>query len=265
MTPADDHAPAHRSRWRRFSPSMGWKAFWSEIVIVVLGVAIALAANEAVENSSWKAKVRDGEARVRGDTERLFVRSAEHYAALPCVYAQLDQLARRVMDSSGTLTPAPVHADPAILSSPPFVLRMPTRPWGLPAWDALVANGTATHFSQQWQDRYAQLNDGAAQIRDYRMESNRLIGRLAVLSYPIALDASTRRDSLLDIEVLRRLAGSTMVTGSQLMAFMIRDGMAPTPEAVDAFLQSSGTFTFCKKQGLPLADWREVKPAPPAR
>ena len=38
-----------------------------------------------------------------------------------------------------------------------------------------------------------------------------------------------------------------------------------TPEAVDAFLQSSGTFTFCKKQGLPLADWREVKPAPPSR
>ena len=26
---------------------MGWKAFWSEILIVVLGVAIALAANEA--------------------------------------------------------------------------------------------------------------------------------------------------------------------------------------------------------------------------
>ena len=31
-------------RRRRFSPSMGWKAFWSEILIVVLGVAIALAA-----------------------------------------------------------------------------------------------------------------------------------------------------------------------------------------------------------------------------
>ena len=30
----------HRSRWQRFSPSMGWKAFWSEIIIVILGVLI---------------------------------------------------------------------------------------------------------------------------------------------------------------------------------------------------------------------------------
>ena len=265
MTDADAPASAHRPRWRRFSPSMGWRAFWSEIVIVVLGVAIALAANQLAEDWSWRNKVADGQARLLGDTERLFVRSAEHYAALPCVYAQLDELARRVMDSSGTLAPAPLHADPAILSSPTFVLRMPTRPWGLPTWDALVANGTATHFSQPWQDRYAQLNDGAAQIRDYRMESNRLIGRLAVLSYPIPLDASTRRDSLVDIELLRRLAGSTMVTSSQLMAFMLRDGIAPGAPAVDAYLQASGTVRFCKQQGLPLADWRAVAPAPPAR
>ena len=147
MTDADAPTSAHRPRWRRFSPSMGWRAFWSEIVIVVLGVAIALAANQLAEDWSWRNKVADGQARLLGDTERLFVRSAEHYAALPCVYAQLDGLARRVMDSSGTLAPAPLHADPAILSSPTFVLRMPTRPWGLPTWDALVANGTATHFS----------------------------------------------------------------------------------------------------------------------
>lgn len=41
--------PIHRSRWRRFSPSMGWPAFWNEILIVFLGVVIALAANEAVQ------------------------------------------------------------------------------------------------------------------------------------------------------------------------------------------------------------------------
>lgn len=265
MSDADQPAPVHRSRWRRFSPSMGWKAFWSEIIIVVLGVAIALAANEAVENRSWQNKVADGQLRLQDDTERIFVRSAEHYATLPCVGAQLDRLARNVMDSGSTLKPAAMHSDPAILSSPSFVLRMPTRPWGLPTWDALVANGTATHFSQQWQDRYAQLNDGAAQIRDYRMESNRLIGRLAVLSYPIALDAGTRRDSLVDIEGLRRLAGSTVVTGSQLMAYMLRDGTAPKPDAVDAYFKTSGTVKFCKEHGLPLADWRDVKPAPPSQ
>ncbi len=265
MTDTDDHAPAHRSRWRRFSPSMGWKAFWSEILIVVLGVAIALAANEAVEDRSWRNKVAAGQVRLRGDTERIFVRSAEHYATQPCVDAQLDRLARNVMDSGATLKPAPVYSDSTVGTSARFVLRMPTRPWSLPAWEALVANGTATHFSQPWQDRYGGLNDGVAQIRDYRMEANRLIGRLMALSYPTELDASARRDSLVDIETLRRLNASTIVTGSQLMARMLRDGMAPRPDAVDAYLKDSGTVMFCKQHGLPLADWRAVKPAQPDR
>jgi hypothetical protein len=265
MTDTDQPASASRSRWRRFSPSMGWKAFWSEILIVVLGVAIALAANEAVEDRSWRNSVAAGQVRLKGDTERIFQRSAEHFATQPCIDAQLDRLARNVMESGSTLAAAPVYSDPAFPGNPRFVLRMPTRPWGLPAWEALVANGTATHFSQQWQDRYATLNDSTAQIRDYRMESNRLIGRLTVLSYPIPLDAGARRDSLLDIESLRRLNVSTMITGSQVMANLLRDGMAPTPEAMDEFLQASGTVRFCKKQGLPLADWREVKPTPQSR
>lgn len=75
MTGAPDDGPvtaqppasAHRSRWRRFSPSMGWRAFWSEIVIVVLGVVIALAANEAVQEWNWRNKVEDAEARLQGD------------------------------------------------------------------------------------------------------------------------------------------------------------------------------------------------------
>jgi hypothetical protein len=97
------------------------------------------------------------------------------------------------------------------------------------------------------------------------MESNRLIGRLTVLSYPIPLDAGARRDSLVEIEGLRRLNDGTTITGSQLMALLLRDEMAPTPEAVDEFLQASGTVMFCKQQGLPLVDWREVKPTPPGR
>lgn len=267
MTPADDHAPAHRSRWRRFSPSMGWKAFWSEILIVVLGVAIALAAGEAVEDWSWKAKVRDGEARVRGDTERVFVWGAETYATQPCVEAQLDRLAQRVMESGTTLTPAPVYSESTapIPAKPRFVLRMPARPWRFPVWEALVANGTATHFSRQRQDIYGSLDHSIVAARGYRDESNRLYGRLMALSYPVELDAAARREYLVDIETVRRLNLSTLISGQQQLSVMLREGIAPTPERVDAFLRDSGTVKFCKEQNLPLADWREVKPPPPSR
>jgi hypothetical protein len=267
MTPADDHAPAHRSRWRRFSPSMGWKAFWSEILIVVLGVVIALAANEAVEDWSWKGRVRDGETRLRGDTERVFLWGAEYYATQPCFEAQLDRLAQRVMESGTTLTPAPVYSDSTapIPAKPRFVVRMATRPWRFPVWDALVANGTATHFSRQRQDIYSSLDHSIAAARGYRDESNRLYGRLMALSYPVELNAAARREYLVDIETLRRLNFSTLISAQQQLSVMLREGMAPAPESVDALLKDSGTAKFCKEHGLPLADWRDVKPAPPAR
>jgi hypothetical protein len=88
-------APARRSRWQRFSPSMGWPAFWSEILIVVLGVAIAIAASEAVEDWNWRNKVRDAELRLHSDTDLIFLWSAEQFSAQPCVIAQIDAHARK--------------------------------------------------------------------------------------------------------------------------------------------------------------------------
>ena len=88
-----------RSRWQRFSPSMGWPAFWSEILIVVLGVVIALAANEAVEDWNWRNKVRDAEARLQGDIAWVFLWSAEKSVTQPCVDAQLAAMSRNVLDS----------------------------------------------------------------------------------------------------------------------------------------------------------------------
>ena len=267
MTDTDAPAPAsvHRSRWRRFSPSMGWKAFWSEILIVVLGVAIALAASEAVEDWSWKAKVRDGEARLQGDLGRAFTWGAEQYVIQPCVEAQLDLLAKRVVESGATLTPAPVYSDPTIQipAKPRFVVRIPVRPWRFPVWEALIANGTATHFSRQRQGLYSSFNESMAAARDYKEGFNLLSGRLMALSYPIAMDPAARQAYLVDIETLRRLNFSILITARQHMSLMLRDGMAPTPESVDAFLRDSGTVKFCKEQNLPLADWRAIAPAPP--
>lgn len=55
-----------------------------------------------------------------------------------------------------------------------------------------------------------------------------------------------------------------LLTGSQLMTNLLRDGIAPKPDSRDAFLKTSGTVMSCKQHGLPLADWRELKPTPPS-
>ena len=251
--------PARRSRWQRFSPSMGWPAFWSEILIVVLGVVIALAASEAVQDFSWRNKVRDGEVRLRADTLRLFVWSAEQFATYPCVDAQLDRLAANVMASDAVLNPAPVFSDASIPQNPKFVLRLATRPWRFTAWDALVSDGTATHFSQQSQDLYGATSESAARMRAVRLEFDELIGRQMAMSYPIALDAGVRMSLLADIELLRRLSLANSITSRQMMSSLLAGGSAPDVESVASELEASGTVKFCKEHELPMADWRDIR------
>jgi len=267
--PQDEPAgAAHRSRWRRFSPSMGWRAFWSEIVIVVLGVVIALAANEAVQDWNWRNKVKDAEARLQGDIAWAFLWAAEKYASQPCMDAQLATMARNVLDSGDTLQPMPVVGSLNLQ----MVVRMPNRPYRFPVWDALLADGTASHFATQRQALYARISDGMAMSRSSEVETRRLGGNLLRMRDPIPLDPVVRADLLGDINNLRSLTAYEGLNAQQRMRVIADAGIAPPDEMVERFLNVSGKnpngadFSgmphFCKTQGLPIGDWRDYRKLP---
>ena len=266
-TPDEGQAPISpsRSRWRRFSPSMGWRAFWSEIVIVVLGVVIALAANEAVQDWTWRNRVQDAEARLHGEIVWAFLWSAEKYVTQPCTDAQLAALGRNVLESGATLEPATVVASHGVS----YVARMPNRPYRFPTWDALVADGTATHFAPQRQAFLGRVSDAMAQARQSEADTIRTMGSLMVMRYPIPLDPGVRADLLSRVAELRARSEFEAISDQQLMRLFADAGSTPPDDVVEAFLYGSGknassanfsgTAQFCKARGLPLADWRDYR------
>ena len=265
---AQPPASARRSRWRRFSPSMGWRAFWSEIVIVVLGVVIALAANEAVQDWNWRNKVKDAEARLQGDIAWAFLWAAEKSASQPCVDAQLAAAARNVLESGDTLRPMPVVTSLDLQ----FVVRTPNRPYRFPVWDALLADGTASHFATQRQALFGRISDGMAMSRASEIETRRLGGNLLRMRDPIALDPVVRADLLADINNLRSLVAYEGLNARQRLRVIADAGIAPPDEMVERFLNASGKNAsgadfsgmphFCKMQGLPVGDWRDYRKLP---
>jgi hypothetical protein len=265
---AEPEGSAHRSRWRRFSPSMGWRAFWSEIVIVVLGVVIALAANEAVQDWNWRNKVVDAEARLQGDIAWAFLWAAEKSASQPCIDAQLAAMARTVLESGDTLQPMPLLGSLNLQ----MVVRMPNRPYRFPVWDALLADGTASHFATQRQALYARISDGMAMSRTSEVETRRMSGNLLRMRDPIPLDPVVRADLLSDLNNLRSLTAFEGLNAQQRMRVIADAGLAPPDEMVERFLNASGKnpsgadFSgmphFCKMQGLPIGDWREYRKLP---
>ncbi len=260
--------PSHRSRWRRFSPSMGWRAFWSEILIVVLGVVIALAANEVVQNWNWRIKVKDAEARLQGDVAWAFLWSAERSAGQPCVDAQLATMARAVVESGETLQPFPV----ATALNVQRVVYMPNRGWRFPVWGALLADGTAPHFDASRQALFGHISDGLALSRESQAEERRLGGRLLLMRDSIVLDPGVRSSLLADINQMRSITAHESLIARQRMRLITDAGLAPPDATVERFMNASGEHPngpdfsgmprFCKSRSLPMADWREYRKLP---
>jgi hypothetical protein len=248
--------PAYRSRWGRFSPAMGWKAFWSEIVIVVLGVLIALAANEAVQNWNWHRKVQDGEIRLRADMEYIFSLAAEQYTTGACVQAQLADLSRKLTHSEHAWAPVMVHVD--AVTNTRFVVRLPFRNQSFPVWDSLVADGTATRFTQEQERTYGFISTRLARAQTLNDDANALSWRLLALGQPMPLSDDARRYFLVTIEELRARYASSTLQAAQRMNAIDEFGSAPEAKAVEAYLAGSGTFQFCKANKYPLTDWRDA-------
>ena len=247
----------HRSRWQRFSPSMGWKAFWSEILIVILGVLIALAANEAVQDWSWRNKVQDGEVRLQGDVAYLFKLSAEQYSVKPCTLLQLQVLSQKLVHSSSAWTPVTVHIDDG--SNVPFIIRMPARPHVFPVWDSLLADGTAARFPQDRQAFYGAVSARITRTQNQNDDANQLGRRLLALGHPMALSDDTRRYFLVMTEEIRALITGAELGSKQRMTAIAEFGSAPEAKQVEAYLKESRSVKFCKANGYPLADWRSYK------
>jgi hypothetical protein len=258
-------AAIRRSRWQRFSPSMGWPAFWSEILIVVLGVVIALAANEAVQQWNWRNKVAEAETRLQGDITWAFLWAAEKSVSQPCVDAQLASLSRTVLESGDMLAPVPTISTLA----GDLVVRMPTRPYRFPVWEALLGDGTASHFSPQRLAILGRISSEVAQARAYEAQTRALGGALLVMRDPVPLDPMVRTELLTRINALRSVWQHERLYARQHMRLIADAGNAPSEEVVERFLNRDGKYPsgndysgiphFCRTNELPIADWRDYQ------
>ncbi|MEO7938554.1 MAG: hypothetical protein ABIR55_08015 [Burkholderiaceae bacterium] len=212
--------------------------------------------------------MQDAETRLQGDIAWAFLWAAEKSASQPCVDAQLAAVGRNVLESGDVLRPMPVVTTLDLQ----FVVRMPNRPYRFPVWDALLADGTASHFSTQRQALFGRISDGMSQSREYEAEARRVGGNLLLMRDPITLDPVVRADLLTNINNLRSLTAIEGLNAKQRMRVIADAGIAPPDEMVERFLNAagknpsgadfSGMTQFCKAKGLPVADWHDYQKLP---
>jgi hypothetical protein len=153
----------------RPKPVHGWGELAKEVGIIVLGVLIALGAEQAVEALHWDHKVREAAEAMRlelrdDDAPQAYTR----VAVAPCFDGQLDAIQSAI--ESG-------HARGEIVA---LVNRYtpPSRTWDSEAWKAAVASDVGSHVPAEqmidWSKPYRTMPDLQTVNNQERADRNAL-------------------------------------------------------------------------------------------
>lgn len=132
-------------------PFHGWREFFKEYGIIVLGVLTALAGEQVVETARHDSQVEIGERALKADYSRFIRQRAELTASMACVSKRLGEL-RAIVDDG---------ARHGMLGEVGPIPQPPPHSWAITSWDTMIASGAATEVPQAQVIRYSEISHWA--------------------------------------------------------------------------------------------------------
>ncbi len=187
--------------------AQNWTAVALDFVIVVIGVGVALMAEQWLSGSQQRAEFKVAERSLRADVFSNYLFAKERIALTKCRRQNLRDIAERLQTPeweplpTGQVRSLSAFVFPAIYSTP-------SRPWGSRIWDAELNRGSLSGLSV---DQRAQLSlyfYGAQTIGDLQAQILDESASLKSLAYLTDLTASDRARYL---DAIMRIDNSSAV------------------------------------------------------
>jgi len=203
-------------------PFHDWKEFLSEVLIIILGVSIALAAEQAIESIHWKHKIEQSEDALRMElAEDNGPQAYQRMALATCFDDRLDRIAAAIRSGADRSTVAPLIAAyaPSIVS------------WDSEVWRGTLASDVGSHVPAKqmvlWSSPY-RIVPLLASANEY--EGQKLPELQLGDDTPGAVTPGQRERILLAVDALRR-ANLLMFRRSRTLLHGLLDLKMELPEA----------------------------------
>jgi hypothetical protein len=216
----------------RFRPAKGWPEFVDDILIVVIGVVLALMAQEFLQQLHQRGAARDARNNVLDEVGRNIARYRERIATESCIDRRLDLIAGILSQSS----PVP---RPLWLGRPQF--------WGTPTgrWQALL---------REQQDAFSSADLGTLstlyatfdQVRDFQEDEQRAWARLRALEFA-ELSGPLRQQAIMSLQEAR-------LSNYQIYVAMTQAIDAATKLGVKPVGKPEGSLSVCLPPNISRAD-----------
>jgi hypothetical protein len=179
----------------------GFRELLKEVGIIVLGVLIALGAEQTVEWVSWRAKAAQAETHLRRDAEANLGAMLERIDIQGCQDGRLTLIRDRLLASG----PAWTAMAPFYTSGPPAgsTYAHPMRPWPTTAWETAVASTVAMHLPGDQLDAYAEIFAAAGREASDQSIEHEASSELNVLGSSLTLSPDQKVSLLRVIEAER--------------------------------------------------------------
>jgi hypothetical protein len=177
------------------------REFLKEVGIIVLGVLIALAAEQSVEWLSWRAKADQAEQHLRRDAATVLRDMTERLEIQKCQDGRLTLMRDRLLASGPSWT----AMAPFYTSGPPAgsTYAHPMRGWPRTSWTTAVASTAALHLPGDKLDAYAEIFAAAEREANDQATEHEASSELNALGSPLTLTPDQKVTFLRIIEAER--------------------------------------------------------------
>lgn len=199
-------------------PAKGWRAFAGEVGVIVLGVLLALAAQQAAESFNQRREAADTRAALTNEIEETLAVLELRRIAQPCIDKRLTEV-RALVDQWGRT---------GSYRTPTWVSQATWFAVGTQRFDAAQSAGRLALLPSEEQYRLGTIHDGLVAFRGIQLRETDLWGTLRMLqSGADTLSPSDRtavRVALQDASTLNYLV---KIRVGQTLEFAAANGLRP--------------------------------------
>jgi hypothetical protein len=224
-------------------PLHGWREFAGEVGVVLLGVLLALGAQQLVSDWQWRSDVRDADARISEELSFDVALAYERSAIDTCLRPRLTELRDELLKNDPTWPGSRVRlADDLFKSSFPPVYRTPGRPWALASWQNAQDSGVIGHFRPERAQQLGGLFETVALLKQRQSEEENMSESLGDLAFAGPINSAERRANLKTVASLDAIDALIVFDTGVLIQDAREAGIGPDPKRLKQLLDQQRSY-----------------------
>ena len=212
-------------------PLHGWREFAGEVGIIVVGVLIALGAEQLVSTWHWRGEVRETDARLREEVALNLANVYERLAIDPCLRPRLAELRDELLKSGSEWPGSQARfAHDVYNSGFPSVYRTPNRPWTRASWRTALNGEILSHFDAERVQQFSRLYDTIDVLDQTQTEEVQAAATLGDLAFAGPISSADQRGNLKTVARLDALNARMLYLARLFIDEGRKDGITPDQE-----------------------------------